>query len=572
MSEESKEMKIYLGSAVRMSEAGEVAGYLVRHTSPAETDTYGDYFSAETDHDIPPGEIKSTPIYFHHRDFFKVGQDRVERVRSKVGDAKMGVDERGVWIQGVLDERHEYYERIKQLVREGALGWSSGTAQHLIDYEEVKGANHITKWPLGLDATLTHMPADFRNRAVSLKAFPTLALTESVRSAESATTQQETEKMSENTEQAALTAQDLKDALKSALDPFAGKIDALEARLEKAEKNADENFLQIAEYGVPQNVKMNKLKLGDPDPIKSYCSWIRGQISYPMHMRNMRAAGQKASNATDMNITTAADGGNAVPTGHYQGIIARRDESSLVGKLGLMRIPGKGTTVNVPVDNEDDGEFVSTAEAGTFDLDAPALDQVQSTLVKYTKRVLLSDELLEDEDSALIAFLNNFIGRGAAKTYNSLIVAEAVANGTNLLTFASATAIAAGEPEQIVDNDNLGAYMDDAGSVSWLMRWSTHWMIKRITGDDRMYDSSKDDGKTLLDMPVNYSNKVATVATGNASVLFGNWSYMGYRDQPMTVLRNPFKHADTGQLALYYYLRTDLNVLQAEAIGYADQA
>jgi hypothetical protein len=42
----------------------------------------------------------------------------------------------------------------------------------------------------------------------------------------------------------------------------------------------------------------------------------------------------KASNDTDMNVGTSADGGYAVPTGHYNGIIARLDEAALYGKLG----------------------------------------------------------------------------------------------------------------------------------------------------------------------------------------------------------------------------------------------
>ena len=37
----------------------------------------------------------------------------------------------------------------------------------------------------------------------------------------------------------------------------------------------------------------------------------------------------RASNDTTLNITTAADGGNIVPTGHYNAIIARRDEMAL---------------------------------------------------------------------------------------------------------------------------------------------------------------------------------------------------------------------------------------------------
>ena len=152
-------------------------------------------------------------------------------------------------------------------------------------------------------------------------------------------------------------------------------------------------------------------KLGDSE-IKAYSHFLRTGDESAI----------KASNDTDMNIGTAADGGNAVPTGHFQGIIARRDESRLSASLGVRNIPGVGTTVNVPVDNEADGEFVSTAEAAASDRDAPALGTVAMTLVKYTKRVELSNELLQDEDSRLMEFLNDFVGRGMAKTHNDLLL------------------------------------------------------------------------------------------------------------------------------------------------------
>jgi len=116
----------------------------------------------------------------------------------------------------------------------------------------------------------------------------------------------------------------------------------------------------------------------------------------------------RASNDTTMNITTAADGGDLVPVGHYQGIIEQARPADLTSQLGLMNIPGQGTTVNVPIDNEaDTGVFVATNESGAFDRDAPAVSKIAMTLVKYTKKVDLTYELLQDEDSRLMTFLNS---------------------------------------------------------------------------------------------------------------------------------------------------------------------
>src|SRR3990170_806740 len=222
----------------------------------------------------------------------------------------------------------------------------------------------------------------------------------------------------------------------------------------------------VGSRGAPNVVK---IPLGDNEE-RAFAHFIRtGDDS---GIREVRA-----SNDTTMNITTDADGGYAVPTGHYQGIIARRDESMLANTLGVRNIPGKGTTLNVPVDDEDNGEFVSTAESVAYDRDAPALNQVQMTLVKYTKKVDMTVELLEDEDSRLMTFLNDFVGRGMAKTHNNLLLTEVAANGAVLKTFASATVIAVDELEPIVYNDNLDPYLDDAGSVAWVMRRSVHGEI-----------------------------------------------------------------------------------------------
>ena len=96
-----------------------------------------------------------------------------------------------------------------------------------------------------------------------------------------------------------------------------------------------------------------------------------------------------------------------------------------------MMIPGNGITVNVPIDNEaDSGAFVSTAESSAFDRDAPAVSKIAMTLVKYTKKVDLTYELCRGEDSGLLAFLARYVADGMAATLNSLLVAEALADGT----------------------------------------------------------------------------------------------------------------------------------------------
>lgn len=294
-----------------------------------------------------------------------------------------------------------------------------------------------------------------------------------------------------------------------------------------------------------------------------------GDARFVSFLRDKNSVGTleiRASNDTDMNITTPADGGYAVPTGHYPRIIARRDEEMLARMLGVMPIPGIGTTVNVPTDDEADGEFVSTAEATAYDRDAPALGQKAMTLVKYTKKIEMSVET--DYDAlGLMTFIEQFVGRGMAKTHNSLLLTEVAANGTSLKTFASNSAIAAGELEAIVGNDTLGNYLTDGASVAWVMRNSTQWAINAVTADSRFY--YRDTSGGLLGYPVLKSNKATAIGAGAKSVYFGDWSYVGLREEPQfTVLRDPFTLAHLGQVRLIYMFRAVYGVLQAGAIGY----
>ena len=69
--------------------------------------------------------------------------------------------------------------------------------------------------------------------------------------------------------------------------------------------------------------------------------------------------------------------------------------------------------INIPYDNED----------------APAIGQKQMTLGEYTTHIDVSNELLEDTATKIMAFLANFVGRRMAKTNNGLLLTEVATNG-----------------------------------------------------------------------------------------------------------------------------------------------
>lgn len=371
-------------------------------------------------------------------------------------------------------------------------------------------------------------------------------------------------------------------------DKLQDEIRSLDARIERAKALSVEEPQRPGSPAVLthkrgdnfENAMGAYLRSGDIGGVSEYTETINGNIgvTVPGNYRDaVRSRVQyRASNATDMNITTAADGGYAVPTSLYNEVIAKRTEMSLPERLGVRRIPGKGTTVNVPYDNETDGEFVQTNEAGAFDLDAPAIGQAAMTLVKYSKYLKLSDELLNDEDANIMAFLADWVARGQAKTLNNLMITEAGANGTQYKETAASAAIAAGEIEEVFMNDYVGDYLDDSGSVAWVMKASTYGKVISITGNSRLY-APQVAGQIiprpgLEGYPTYFTTKAGAIAASAKSIYFANWNYMGWREAPaFTLLRDPYSAASTGQVVLWMYLRTVFKVLQPYAVGYLAQ-
>lgn len=158
-----EETFIFFGGNVKALGDGRVGGHLVLFSGPEDPDIspMRDYFTKETDF----GPHTSSIVFYDH------GLD--ENLKRRVLDRKaaLKVDDVGVWVEAQLAMRDDYEKAIYEMAKAGKLGWSSGTAAHLIEREEVNGAHKILSWPLGLDASLTPTPAEPRTQAISLKSY-----------------------------------------------------------------------------------------------------------------------------------------------------------------------------------------------------------------------------------------------------------------------------------------------------------------------------------------------------------------------------------------------------------------
>lgn len=146
---ESDTLVTYGGEAKAIGD-GRVGGYLVRFTSKDEPDLEGDYFDKSTDF----GPHRTSVVLYHH------GHDDTLGCKSLgAGLATLKIDDVGVWIEAQLDMRDAYERALYGAVQKNKMGWSSGTAGHLVERVRAGEAYHIKAWPLGLDASLTPTPA-----------------------------------------------------------------------------------------------------------------------------------------------------------------------------------------------------------------------------------------------------------------------------------------------------------------------------------------------------------------------------------------------------------------------------
>jgi HK97 family phage major capsid protein len=534
-----------------------VAGYGVLFGG---ADLEGETFASDTDYmlDLAPTKL----VFYDHT---------LGDVKHVIGKTiSVEPDEFGLWVEAELDRHKAYVDYVVQLVEKGALGWSSGSVGHLTR----RDGKTIKTWPI-VEMSLTPTPAEPRTLGVelikSLSAtnsdfavfLPEIARPAVVHETKAEDVAPQIDSSNEEHEMA--------EEIDKAADALEEEV--VTALVESAVTKAFAPVqawleLQPVKSAVIQIPNTNtKTTLGDSE-VKAMAHYIR--TGDDGGIRSL-----KASSNNPLNETTPAQGGYAVPTGMLQQIIAKIRESALYPVIGVRQIPGKGLTVNVPTEGARDAAFVATGEAGTTDRDAPILAQAPMTLAKYTKRVELSWELMEDEDASLMTFLSAWVGDGIAKTHNTLLVTEALAAGTLGAPWTGgATPITADDIPELIYALPTGY---ETGAV-WIMRKSTEGNIRGKTGNNFQFVPTAPDGpgalsrRELFGFPLYNSEAVPAIGASAKVAIFGNFAYMGMRMAPdITFIRDPYSAAITGQLRLHYYFRTVYKVLQAEAILYATQ-
>lgn len=136
-----------LDMTVKFAEGSDdiIEGYGV----PFGLDLDGQQFTAKSDLCLDWFPKGGRPILFHH------GFDDTVKMSAVGHEIGSEMQEAGLWVRAQLDKASKYYERVKQLVEAGAVGWSSAAPDHKV---KIAKDGTIERWPV-IEFSLTPTPA-----------------------------------------------------------------------------------------------------------------------------------------------------------------------------------------------------------------------------------------------------------------------------------------------------------------------------------------------------------------------------------------------------------------------------
>jgi len=429
---------IFFGSTVKVLGDGKVGGYLVRFSTADAPDLEGEFFTKNTEF----GEYNKSAVYYQH------GLDPVLK-RRKLGAAELGRDDVGVWIEAQLELRDEYERAVYEMAEAGKMGWSSGTAGHLIEREPVGNAVWIKHWPLGLDASLTPNPAEPLNTAMPLKAWqpvnifsetpaedgePSPGVVENAQDAKKMQPKNNLEVIKMENELAQILGE-IKEILAERKPPPASEqtsepevkaVDHSDKLTEILDLLKGSPAVKDAGYLSPDSET-------DRTAAKSF-----GDFLYAVRVGNRKrlkgAYGSVRTNLDeDFDATktalaedAGATGGYLVPTEYENRLLEAARESSIVRASGATVLTGSGRQLEVPAldietaPSAGDSAFLGgvsmawTEEAGTITETEPAFRMITLTAHKLAGYTLASNEVRADSAQSLDQLLTRLFGDAIA--------------------------------------------------------------------------------------------------------------------------------------------------------------
>jgi HK97 family phage major capsid protein len=161
---------IYFGGSVKALGNGAIKGYLVRWGSPEELDLEGDFFTKDTYLGAHDGDGVDVTVqhgmplrWFDNPEQMAMAEKYAAQLLHPI---KTERDDVGLLAETILDLNDNYQAMLYEMVEQGRLSWSSGSAPHLVVRSALPGgASRVDRWVIA-EAALTPTPAEPRLGAV----------------------------------------------------------------------------------------------------------------------------------------------------------------------------------------------------------------------------------------------------------------------------------------------------------------------------------------------------------------------------------------------------------------------
>ncbi len=249
-------------------------------------------------------------------------------------------------------------------------------------------------------------------------------------------------------------------------------------------------------------------------------------------------------NFRDLSKLTAGAGGNVVPTGFYERLVAHLIETSAILQAGATVLStSSGEVIQVPKTTAHSSAGIVT-EAGTISESDPAFGQVSLGAYKYGTLIQVSRELLTDAGVDLEGYLAMQAGRALGNAFGAhTITGTGSSQPRGIVTDATVgvtgpAGTATGFGNQSTAGQGADLLIDLFHSVispyrmsqacRWLMDDATAGAVRKIKTSEGQYiwQPSVIAGQPdpILGKPVLTDPNVATPAANAKSVVFGDMS------------------------------------------------
>lgn len=303
---------------------------------------------------------------------------------------------------------------------------------------------------------------------------------------------------------------------------------------------------------------------------------------YRAAFMHMLRTGEAKPELRSMAVATDTRGGHLVPDEFRNQLIQALEEANVMRGLATVITSGSGTTEMPVVASH--GSASWGAEESAYSESDEQFSTVTFSAYKLKTLVKVSEELLNDNTFNLEGYLASEFARRLADAEETAFVAgdgsskpTGVIGGSGLGKTATATNAITADELMDLQYSLARPYRRRA---TFLMHDTTVKAIRKLkTGvsSDNTYlwspGLSANEPDTLLGNPVVTSPDVPEIATGNKTVLFGDFSYYWIVDrQEISMQRLVELYAANGQVGFRIFKRADGKLTLAAAMKHLIQA